>query len=648
MIAMRWRVLAATLFVACGSPTRAPLADAPSATDAQPIDSTTDGSTLQGDPFAAFQALPAVCSSDGWCWQWPTPSGSSYSHIRSTAPDNIWITGVGVPSFSPIMQWNGQQWITHTPPEPPGYPTYAAPTAISTTGPNNTWIAYDDIVEHWDGTSWRIINSPPTYELYGMWADPDGNAWVTDGAGTLRLWSPSGVELRTFPNIGGGAIWGTADDDLFLTGIGAVVHYDGTSFTKIYQGSKTAGAFQGVKDDVWISGETILHWDGSIITEVPPTLPMQQPAIIRTAEYAAADNVTWLVNGTSAAPATIIHWDGAQLTNVPIDPSDASLLTATGDNKCGALGESQIIAGKWWMVCSQGGIVTIEHGTALTSVIAPLSGLDLWGTSPTDLYLATGDELHHWDGATWTGVGIPDRVLGLSGLPDGELFGTHERFLPGAEEYVGFLDHFDGTTWTSIAATQYPLFGDKGISAVYPIGPGEAILIGGQGLAFHYASGALTPIESGTKSDLIGVWGPDNDHLSITGNGGTLLQWDRMMPDVFTPDPSGPVTTDNLRDITAAGGITWIIPANQVYVWMKPSGGAWQQVSSLVPPTSIAAISATNVVVNGTDAGAVSRWNGTAFVREQYPSGGGLQKTFALPDGTTYVYGLDGIVVHAP
>jgi len=81
---------------------------------------------------------------------------------------------------------------------------------------------------------------------------------------------------------------------------------------------------------------------------------------------------------------------------------------------------------------------------------------------------------------------------------------------------------------------------------------------------------------------------------------------------------------------------------------MKPDGGAWQQVPAFIPPTSIAALSATNVVVNGNDSGTVSRWNGTAFVREEYPSGGGLLNTFALPDGTTYVYGLDGIVVHAP
>jgi hypothetical protein len=279
--------------------------------------------------------------------------------------------------------------------------------------------------------------------------------------------------------------------------------------------------------------------------------------------------------------------------------------------------------------------------------------LDMWGTSMTDLYISTGSELHHWDGATWTRETRP--IVGLTGSPGAgvgganELFGVDVEFDGATSTYTTYLEHFDGAAWTSTQATQYPLGGPfQFLATIYPLGPGEAMIVGGAGNAFHYANGTLTPIATGTTNDLIGVWGPDSDHLSITGSNGTLLQWDRANPNVFTPDPSGPTTTDNLRAITSAGGTTWILAQNQTYVWMKPAGGAWQQVDAKTSPNNIVAHSATDVVVNGNDGGTVARWNGSAFVLELYPDGDGLLKTFALPDGTTFLYDLDGVAYRPP
>jgi hypothetical protein len=643
---MRWLRLVTLVLAACGHSSHAHLADAP-----PPDAVSADGPVMEGDPFTSIANLPPVCLSDRWCWLWPTPSGSFYSYITSTAPDNIWITGGGVESFSPIMQWNGQQWITHTPPVPPGYPPYLYPMGLSTTGPNNTWMAYNDVVEHWDGTSWTIVNHPPGYGLNGIYATPLGNAWVTDNQGNVTLWTPGGVAVKTLPSgTDVGAVWGTAEDDFFVTTIGGILHSNGNSLDYVYQGGKTASSYQGAKQDVWISGNqgVILHWNGSFITEIPTGLSSE--ALVRSAEYAADNDITWIQNGPGGSPANFLHWDGTQVTATPVDP--ASQVTPLGDTRCTDLGGAQIIAGKWWIVCRGGAVMTVA-GTGLVPVIEPMVAMDMWGTSMTDLYVSTGSELHHWDGATWTRDMRPVEVLaGIPGAGVGsanELFGAHSDFDGSTYTYTTYVDHFDGAAWTSLPVTKFPLSGPlEFIAKVYPLNPGEAMIIAGQGNAYHYTNGTLTPIATGTTNDLVGVWGPDPDHLSITGSNATLLQWDRTNPTVFKPDPSGPATTDNLRDITSVGGKTWILAQNQTYVWMKPAGGAWVQVDAKTSPNNIVARSATDVLVNGNDSGSVSHWNGTAFVRELYPSGMGLLNTFALPDGTTFLYGLDGVVFRPP
>ncbi|HTR54910.1 MAG TPA: hypothetical protein VMJ10_29690 [Kofleriaceae bacterium] len=159
----------------------------------------------------------------------------------------------------------------------------------------------------------------------------------------------------------------------------------------------------------------------------------------------------------------------------------------------------------------------------------------------------------------------------------------------------------------------------------------------------------IDPITTGTTNDLAAVWGPDADHLSITGANGTLLSWVRTNPTVFTPDPSMPATvTDYLADIAFAGTTEWIIAPNQTYVYRRVGSGAWQTVDTITSPQSIAALSDTDDVVNGNDSGLVSRWNGSAFALETYPAWRGLQSLYALPDGTMLLTGESGFVSHPP
>nr|HEX4314005.1 hypothetical protein [Kofleriaceae bacterium] len=649
----------AILFVvaACHAPSRPLSGDAGATGDASLNAPAGDASAGSSDPFAALAAMPTVCSPDGWCWQWPLPSGTSYGHIVSTGPDNIWITGGGPPAYSLLLQWNGHTWTDHSVPVPPGYPPYLATDGLSMTGPDNAWMLYNNLLEHYDGTAWSVVFIFAGAALpLGVWADAKGDAWVGDGEGNIDLFTQAGDVIDTFSTGGfSGTIWGTADDDLFITTIGGVLHYDGSAVTRIYAG-KTCGWYQGVQNDVWISGETILHWDGSAMTETDIEAGHDETAQFDAAGYVGSGDVSFALWGDpGGALAGIIHWDGSGFTTHPIDP--ASQITPLGDSRCGAFRDAQLIAGTWFVVCDGGAVATLGSDYNLVPVIDPIQGHTMWGTSTTNLYFATGDELQHFDGTTWMRM-LDNRILALKGIAGAgsggadELFGTHELMsTDGSEIFTTYFDHFDGATWTSTPLTQYT-FGEPilNIADAYPVGPGEALIVGGQGNAFYFANGAVTPIASGTTADLYAVVPVDSDHLWIGGGSGTMLTWDRADPDELAVDPTFPsaTTSEDLEYGAGAGGVLWFASVNSDDVWRRGSDGTWQDIDAHVAATSVIADGSDGLLISATDSGEVARWNGHAFAIEYYPSWFGLQRLFALPDGTTYLTGQRGTVIHAP
>ena len=105
---------------------------------------------------------PLVEHFDGTKWSVvsvPHVTGGQFIDIAVVSPLDIWAVG-GAPGAALTMHFNGVQW-TRVP-----APTAAllAVTAIST---NNVWAAgvklgQSSIIEHWNGTSWKVVTSPNT------------------------------------------------------------------------------------------------------------------------------------------------------------------------------------------------------------------------------------------------------------------------------------------------------------------------------------------------------------------------------------------------------------------------------------------------------------------------------------------------------
>jgi hypothetical protein len=607
------------------------------------IDAPADAFVPLGDPIGGLSSLPRVCTADHWCWWRPQPAGNTYDHIATTGLDNIWLTG----GTNVVYQWDGHTWRVHRIPLLPDENTTQLTVSIATSGRDNTWVIYGTSLVRWDGTSWSILESGPAtgnVTLDNLWIAPSGDTWVTLSNGSLHHWH-GGTYTVVDTGCGCflGAIWGTADDDFFLTTIGSIFHSNGSTFTRLSTGGKTAAWYSGTPNDVWISGgdAALFHWDGSALTAFDAGVAAA--STIESVGYVAPNDVWWFSSPGSSLSYTAVHWDGTSITTTALDRSADPYC-------CSTINSAAIIGGTWWLVGGDGAIFTRDAQNALVPIVQPqLWGTQsMWGSSDTDMYFATGGSILHWDGASLTT--IPVAVTGISGVrrSDGtdELFGVGLAIDFSTNEYLANAFYFDGTTWTKTTLTRSPIGpGSKLLGSVLALGPGDAMAIGQAGGMYHLTNGTWSPVSTGTSNDLSSVWGPSADTLWITGAAGTLLRWDRTNPDVAKPDATFPATTADLGAVNGADGLVWVSQTQDSHVWMF-DGATWSTVDTHITPFQIWATSKTDVVVSCSGQSRLARWNGTAFNTEDIGAWVAMSHLFRPPGGQMYLASGSGIVVH--
>jgi hypothetical protein len=626
------------LAAACGSPSASPGPDAPEPGpgDAAPPDAAMNAV----DPFEKLGDLPATCSNDHWCWRMPAPTGNDYTKIYATAPDNLWLIG----QHGVVMQWNGTTWRLHHPPQPSGQSTAVIAYGISGRSPDDMWLLIGSTVQHWDGATWTIRDSLPPNGLESfdsIWEAPNGDVWVTLNTGSVSraLSGAAFVRIDTGCNCFLGSIWGTAPDDFWMTSLpGNIMHFDGHMFTTAYRGTSPIGSFVGTtKDDVWVSGAdgTLLHWNGSTWTTVKTGLGS---GFLGAATALAHDDVWWWWASNSSASSAFVHWDGSMLSTAPVDTSALGTF----------LFSAAIIDGRWWLVGGAGAVYTKTSANTIKPIVNPhVTNLEsMWGAADDDLYFATGGQILKWDGATLTPL---QPVIGASAISGIHTSSGDELFGVGFEEtsdhtgYIADAYHYDGASWSKAQLDRSTISEHRYFTQVWAIAPGEAMAVGYGGIAYHYANGVWHPVATGVATDLMGIWGPDPDHLWLSGAHGTLLQWNRASPDIATPDPTLS-TTDDLGAIHGAGGLVWIAAGSAAV--LKGTASGWTKITTNISVDAIFAVDDKNVVIASRTQSQIARWNGSAFVLEDNAAAAPTPVLFQPPGGKMLAGGLKTLVQH--
>jgi hypothetical protein len=329
---------------------------------------------------------PAIASASGR----PDASSQRDQRIHPSAPGSI----VGLPAWDVVSVPSPAESSLH---------------GVQATAADDVWTvgthAGATLIEHWDGSSFTVVDSPNR-------RGRDNTLESVDAAAANEAWAV-----------------GHADVTDLIGAKTLIEHWDGSAWTIVRSPSRgdrsTVNNLTGVAavaaDNVWAVGEThdyqpgfhplILHWDGTAWT----VAKNRCGALSKIDALSATD--IWAVGGSNAC-----HFDGQTWTNFKAAPApnpeafvDLIDVTAVGPNDVWAVGEEIIECGE--SVCFSG---EIQHWngvkwTHITAFAPVLYGVD--ARAANDIYavgLGLGPAILHYDGQSWTEV--PD------GADLGELF----------------------------------------------------------------------------------------------------------------------------------------------------------------------------------------------------------------------------------
>ncbi|HEV2372391.1 MAG TPA: hypothetical protein VGS19_09485 [Streptosporangiaceae bacterium] len=311
-------------------------------------------------PAEAAQAGARSCSGAG---VQPSPSPGSFDGLTGIAvlgTGNAWAVGhyfgAGGRVRTMIEHWDGRRWRQVASRNPAADDSLTAVAAVS---PADVWAVgsmssgapFSDrpLVEHWDGSAWRVVPAPGAGTLIGLATAAADDVWAVgstvDGNKPVRTlaerWDGTRWRVVGSPNTGPygnrlvavsaaspSSVWavGTADTK---AGTGSLAeHWDGTRWSVVpipqigLDDTLNAIASAGARD-VWAVGAydqqtpvgTVTyaltwHWDGTRWSAYPSPGPTGDDVLEGVTAVSASD--IWAVGTTAGDPARVQRWNGHQ------------------------------------------------------------------------------------------------------------------------------------------------------------------------------------------------------------------------------------------------------------------------------------------------------------------------------------------------
>jgi len=287
---------------------------------------------------------------------------------------------------------------------------------------------------HFDGSGWTSMASGTTRDLYGLWEASPTNVIAVGPNETVRrfdgtTWSNG----ATWTSIGSGtiqAVWGTSTSNVFAVGsIGLILHFDGSQWGNMNGAGLLGTPFlEGIwgasPSDVYAIGRSgaLFKFDGSSWTQ--QMFPQYYSRDVYGIWGTSSSDIFAVGNG-------IRHYDGSSWSYT--SPTPYLLYSVWG------LSSSDVYA------VGQYGTVMHYDGSSWTSMNAGLAGsfepVGVWGTSPDNVFVASGGVLYRYDGSGWNTVSY-----GSPGINPACIVGT-----PGSELFAGgdfgTILQYTGSSW---------------------------------------------------------------------------------------------------------------------------------------------------------------------------------------------------------
>ncbi|HST06219.1 MAG TPA: S-layer homology domain-containing protein [Chloroflexia bacterium] len=487
---------------------------------------------------------------DGTSWTVvPSPGGGPTHYllekVAAVSASDIWAVGFSQTGSNPdqilVIHWDGSAWSTVTAPNFGSNGSLLLGVAALST--NDVWaVGYyatevsfqmQPLIEHWDGTAWSEIYSPPVPpnqgELLGLAAASADDVWAVGQAlpGSLverYSYQCSPATLTPTPSA-------TPTDSRTATATPTVTPVPATytpgSPTSTPTAAPTCGPdwlmvpvptvgpgynnLSGVvslaADDVWAVGEyddgqfdrsLALHWDGNQWTSV--TVPNYGGYSNNlTSVAASAPDDVWAAGSyydiqSSNYKGLVAHWNGSQwmvAAHMDLGPQNLSLRAVTAITSSdvwvvGDLALRQSVAFHWdgqaWTRTS-----TPNPGSAINrlSGVDALSPTNVWAVGDYDNNPGQFSLILHWDGSQWSQVASPSVPPGNQLLASVATITSNDIWAvgyycavecgPGHPDET-FAIHWDGSRWTRVSTPVGS--GDSFLLAVAAVSPTDVWAVG--------------------------------------------------------------------------------------------------------------------------------------------------------------------------
>jgi hypothetical protein len=495
----------------------------------------------------------------------PGASFNTLNAVTALSANSIWAVGEYGTGSAPqtlIEHWNGATWSVVSSPSPGS--AYNHLNAVTARSANNIWavgeysntggFAAQTLVEHWNGTAWSVVSSPSpgslNSQLNAVVAISAHNIWALGsslntnyiGQTLIEHWDGTTWKVVPSPNIGSSGLSGVValsahnilavgDSSSNGTTRTLTLHWDGTTWNIVSSpnagsnsnflsaiarvpGSQKLWTVGGYFDSGSISRTLSERWNGTAWSIVSsPNIDDSSPSLKGVAAISAHD--AWTVGdysfGSGGAQTLIEHWNGAAWSIVS-NPNPGSVddhmngVVAISSSNIWAVGDAsndtynyQTLIEHWdgatWSAISSPNVAVIGSNTL--NAVAALSANNLWTVGAyTSSNGLTQTLIEHWDGTSWSILSSPNVAAGNNTLTSVTTISPNNVWAVGYTRSNRMnrtlIEHWDGTSW-SIVPTPNAGTGDNSLNGVTGISSDNAWTVG-------YAT------SNGTRQVLIEHW----------------------------------------------------------------------------------------------------------------------------------------------
>lgn len=467
------------------------------------------------------------------------------------------------------------------------------------------------------------------------------------------------AQPTSFPTLFG--VSGTAPDNVFAVGgSGAIVHYDGKSWTPM--GVWGLAALYGLCSDpesgLWAvgNGGTVIRMVDGVFVQVPSgtdaNLLACEPGMLAVGTGGAAlkgdatgvqslgqvafqdlEGLTSLPDGHQyavGADGTVVEFfEGKTTTLIVGDGVDLHAVYAAAPKAIWAVGEAGTVV-------RYNGVVWVSENTLAAQPLLGVHG------APSGKIMAVGGAgvaVTRIDGE-WI---VKDTGAGV------DLYAVHylsedEAWLVGAD---GAIVHVEGDTFTPLeeSPTNRHLY-------ALALGPDGRLYASGLGVILALEGDEWRNVFASSDVDMRAVFALDEQNVFAVGKSGTILRYDGKN---WAREPIDEIPTGEGDSVPFTSGIfgVWASALDDLWAvseagtWLHSDGGSWTayQSGEEVTLRSVHGLSEKDVWMVGGN-GTVIHWDGTGALKEEiaHPVAT-LYSVFATPDGEVFAVGDTGTIL---